>query len=318
MSVQRSLRALRRVSSARAATGLPIHAIRPPWLLHQESATTSTLVRTLCVSAQCQSGHSKWSKIRHDKGKKDANKANSFSKMSEQITEYTKRYGYDPKTNPRLKLLLDAAKKSGMSGTSMENAVKRGQGLSISGKPLEMVLIEGMTPHGVSFIVECYTDNKLRTLQDVRLIINKSGGKATPVQYLFLKHPFMHLTGPEDISPEEQLAILEDPVLTLPIEYVGLLPGETSTWEARVEQTDTPLQIVEDMQKALPEGWSITKTGMKYYPSDHVQVEDESEIGESFRSFVDKLEDCSDVSEVYTNLRWSSYEPPTHELVLTE
>ncbi|KAF3920383.1 hypothetical protein ABW20_dc0102682 [Dactylellina cionopaga] len=200
----------------------------------------------------------------------------------------------------------------------MENAMKRGQGLSVSGKPLETVLIEGMSQEGVSFIVECVSDNKLRTLQDVRLMIKKASAKAKPVQYLFVKHPFMHLTGPEDVSPEDQIAALEDPILTLPIEYVGLLPGETSTWEARVEYSEPPLQLVEDMQKVLPEGWSVTKTGLKYYPSEYIEIEDESEAGDSFRNLIEKLEDNNDVSEVYTNLRWSSYEPPAHEIVLTD
>ncbi|KAF3081556.1 hypothetical protein TWF569_010808 [Orbilia oligospora] len=318
--VYRPLRALQRVVPTYPANRLIGGAIRsrPQTSTRPFDHDITFTARTFCVSPHCQSGHNKWSKIRHEKGKKDANKANSFSKLSEQITEYTKRYGSDPKTNGRLKLLLDQAKKSGMSGTSMDNAVKRGQGLSISGKPLETVNIEGMTQEGVSFIVECVTDNKLRTLQDVRLIINKAGGKLTPVSYLFVKHPYMHLTGPEDLSPENQTAALEDPILTLPIEYVGLLPGETSTWEARVEYSEPPMQLVEDMQKILPEGWSVTKTGLKYYPSDHVQVEDESEAGDAFRNFVEKLEDCSDVSEIYSNLRWSSYEPPKHEIVLTE
>ncbi|KAK6541758.1 hypothetical protein TWF694_007545 [Orbilia ellipsospora] len=282
------------------------------YVLYRQQATTLHAIRSFCVSAQWQSGHNKWSKIRHDKGKKDAQRSGVFSKITDQIIEYTK-HQYSTTT-----IVHCCQKMSGMSGTSIENAVKRGQGLSITGKPLETLLIDGMTMHGVSFIIECMTDNKNRTLQDVRLIINKAGGKTTPVQFLFNKHPFMHLTGPEDLSPESQIAVLEDPVLTLPIEYVGLIPGEVSTWEARVEQTDSPLQIVEDMQKALPEGWSITKTGLKYYPSDHVQVEDDSEEGEGFRSFVEKLEDCNDVAEIYTNLRWSSYEAPTHEIVLTE
>ncbi|KAF3935614.1 hypothetical protein ABW19_dt0204791 [Dactylella cylindrospora] len=313
MSLNRSLYVLRRASSKCLTNGsspvltpsLPGHVRH----LLEKQYPARLQMRALCVSAQCQSGHSKWSKIRHDKGRKDANKANMFSKISEQITEYTKRYGADPKANPRLKLLLDHAKKSGMSGTSMENAVKRGQGLSISGKPLETVLIEGMTQDGVSFIV---------TLQDVRLIIKDAGAKLAPTQYLFVKKPFMHITAPEDISPEDQTTALEDPVLTLPIEYVGLLPGETSIWEARVEYSEPPLQLVEEMQKILPEGWSITKTGLKYYPTDHVEVEDESEAGEHFRNFMDKLEDNNDVSEIYSNLRWSSYEEPKHQIVLTE
>ncbi|EWC48288.1 hypothetical protein DRE_02392 [Drechslerella stenobrocha 248] len=237
--------------------------------------------------------------------------------MSERITEYTKRYGPDPKTNPQLKVILEHAKKSGMSGTSMENAIKRGQGLSMSGKPLETVLIEGMF-EGVSFIVECLSDNKLRTLQDVRLIMRGAGAKQSSTLFQFTRHPFMHLTGPEDATPEAQLASLEDPTLLLPVDRVTLLPGETSTWEVKVEHSDPPLQIVEEMQEALPEGWSVTKTGLKYYPTTFSSMEDDSEAGENYRNLMAKLEENGDVFEIHTNLRWSDYEAPQHELVLSD
>ncbi|KAJ6264713.1 hypothetical protein Dda_0863 [Drechslerella dactyloides] len=290
-------------------------------ILGKECTIISHDIKAFSVYAQCQSGHSKWSKIRHDKGKKDANKANAFSKISERITEFTKHwnemahyaetgYGPDPRTNPQLKVILDHAKKSGMSGTSMENAVKRGQGLSISGKPLETILIEGML-EGVSFIV---------TLQDVRLIMGKGGAKQSSTLFQFTKHPFMYVTGPEGELPEAQLAKLEDPALMLPIDRVTLLSSEDDvpTWELKVEHSDPPLQIVEDMQRALPEGWSVTKTGMKYYPTSIIELEDDSEGGENFRNLVAKLEENGDVCEIHSNLRWSSYEPPAHELILSD
>ncbi|KAF3907202.1 hypothetical protein ABW21_db0209645 [Orbilia brochopaga] len=145
------------------------------------------------------------------------------------------------------------------------------------------------------------------------------GAKQSSTLFQFTRHPFMHVCGPEDEAPEAQLAKLEDPALMLPIDRVTLLSGEEApTWELKVEHSDPPLQIVEDVQKALPEGWSVTKTGLKYYPTSVVEIEDDSEGGESFRDLVAKLEENGDVCEIHSNLRWSSYEPPEHELILSE
>jgi transcriptional/translational regulatory protein YebC/TACO1 len=157
-----------------------------------------------------------------------------------------------------------------------------------------------------------------RTLQNVRLIIKDANGKLTPTQYLFVRQPYMHITGPEDLDQEKQLQTLEDPILSVPVEYAAPIPGEQSTWEARVEHADPPLQIVEEMADLLPEGWSVTKTGLKYYPSDKVEVDDDSEVGIQLRDLLEKLEEDNDVTEIYTNVQWKSYEPPQYKIALLD
>lgn len=96
-------------------------------------------------------------------------------------------YGPDPKSNPRLALVIANAKRSGMPKPTIEAAIARGQGITAAGAALESLTIEGMLPHSVAVVVECLTDQKARALQDIRAIIRHSGGSNTPTSYLFEK-----------------------------------------------------------------------------------------------------------------------------------
>ncbi|KAF3490644.1 uncharacterized protein GIQ15_00161 [Arthroderma uncinatum] len=96
-------------------------------------------------------------------------------------------YGPDPKSNPRLALVIANAKRSGMPKPTIEAAIARGQGINTAGTALESLTIEGMLPSSVAVVVECLTDQKARALQDIRAIIKRSGGANTPTSYLFEK-----------------------------------------------------------------------------------------------------------------------------------
>ncbi|EEQ30310.1 hypothetical protein McanMca71_002194 [Microsporum canis] len=134
-----------------------------------------------------QSGHNRWSTIRHDKGKNDAAKSKERQIFSKDIIQASKLYGPDPKSNPRLALVIANAKRSGMPKPTIEAAIARGQGITAAGAALESLTIEGMLPHSVAVVVECLTDQKARALQDIRAIIRHSGGSNTPTSYLFEK-----------------------------------------------------------------------------------------------------------------------------------
>ena len=94
-------------------------------------------------------------------------------------------HGADTASNPRLAALVTAAKKAGLPKATMESAIARGAGKSLSGASLESVTIEAMLPSSVAAIIECQTDNKLRTLADVRLIVKDFGGTVSPTNHLF-------------------------------------------------------------------------------------------------------------------------------------
>ena len=167
--------------------------------LHRRSA------RPLSTGSPLLSGHSRWAKIKHDKGSADDAKAKQRAALSQELTLASKRtpkvlnllvallmtcapavHGTDPLLNPRLSTLITAAKKSGFPKHSIEHAIARGQGISPSGAALEDLLIEFMLPaSGTAALVECQTDNKSRTRQDVAIILKSFGATITPTAYMF-------------------------------------------------------------------------------------------------------------------------------------
>ena len=121
------------------------------------------------------SGHSKWSTIKHKKGKEDAKRGKIFSRLIKEITVAAKIGGGDPEGNPRLRTAIAAAKAENMPKANIENAIKRGTG-EIEGAAYEEVSYEGYGPSGVAVLVEVLTDNKKRSAAEIRYIFSKKGG----------------------------------------------------------------------------------------------------------------------------------------------
>lgn len=122
------------------------------------------------------SGHSKWSTIKRDKAVTDAKRGNLFTKVSRLITVAVKKGGGDPNANPALRLALDKAKEARMSKDTVEKAIDRGLGKGTEGT-LDEVAYEGFGPNGEAFYVSAITDNRNRTVAEIRSIFGKAGGK---------------------------------------------------------------------------------------------------------------------------------------------
>ena len=163
------------------------------------------MLRGLTTTASAQSGHSRWSKIKHDKGKNDAAKHHQRSMFSKEIATASKLFGPESNANHRLANLISKAKKEGFAKASIEAAIARGQGRSVSGASLENVTVEGILPNNVAVIVECETDSKLRTLGEVRLVIRDHGGTVTPTSYLFTKKGKITYDARDDVRMNEIL-----------------------------------------------------------------------------------------------------------------
>lgn len=121
-------------------------------------------------------------------------------------TRHTHKYpagGPDPQVNPRLAALIAAANKAGFPKVSVENAIARGQGVSLSGAALEAVTIEAMLPPSVALIIECQTDSRLRTLGDIRVMIKDAGGTVTPTNHLFEKKGKIVLKNSRELKEED-------------------------------------------------------------------------------------------------------------------
>ncbi|KAI9756971.1 MAG: hypothetical protein M4579_003629 [Chaenotheca gracillima] len=143
--------------------------------------------RRLSAAAIVRSGHNRWSKIKHDKGKADERKNKQRSVLADELAQASRLYGADPETNPRLSSAVATAKKASLPKALIESAIARGQGISASGAALDSVLVGAILPPSAAFVIDCQTDSKARLLQDLRLLIKNYGGNTTPTGYLFEK-----------------------------------------------------------------------------------------------------------------------------------
>src|SRR2546422_7529675 len=135
------------------------------------------------------SGHSKWANIKHRKAAADAKKGKVFTRLIKEITVAARLGGGDPDTNPRLRLAMDKAREANMAKDSVQNAVKRGAG-QLDGVTYDEARYEGYGPGGAAIMIDCMTDNRTRTVAEVRHAFTKNGGNLGAdgsVAYLF-KH----------------------------------------------------------------------------------------------------------------------------------
>ena len=135
------------------------------------------------------SGHSHWSSIKHKKGTADAKRGKVFSKLSRLISVAAREKGSDPEMNPRLRMAIDNARKENMPKDNIERAIKKGAG-GAEGEKIEEIIYEAYGPSGIAIIIETITDNKNRTIAEIRHILKQFGGKLAEggsVLYLFDK-----------------------------------------------------------------------------------------------------------------------------------
>ena len=125
------------------------------------------------------------------------------SALTQELQLASKQYGADPQFNPRLATVITAAKKQGFPKASIENAIARGQGRSATGAALESLTIEAMVPPSVAIIVECQTDSKARTLNDMKLAIKDYGGTMTPTSHMFDRKGKIVFEGSKKFGEEE-------------------------------------------------------------------------------------------------------------------
>ena len=149
-------------------------------------------------------GHSKWANIQHRKGRQDEKRGKIWTKLIKEITVAAKLGGGDVATNPRLRLAIDKAKDSNMPNDNVQRAIQRGTG-SLEGVNYEEIRYEGYGINGAAIIVDCLTDNRTRTVAEVRHAFNKNGGNMGTegsVAFLF-KHCGQMLFAPG--TSEDQL-----------------------------------------------------------------------------------------------------------------
>ncbi|CAL8583189.1 hypothetical protein XPA_008822 [Xanthoria parietina] len=178
-------------------------AIRCWCVVNNPRISTPAGLRSLSTAQILASGHNRWSKIKHDKIKIDAVRSKERAQWSRNIQEAVKKNGGDPASNSELSTLVAQAKKSGFPKDLIERAIAKGEGLSLSGDPLQTITVEAMLPPSVSAIIECQTDNKKRTLEDLRLLLKGAGGMITPTSHLFDRKGHIVLESKGELEEEQ-------------------------------------------------------------------------------------------------------------------
>ena len=237
-------------------------------------------------------GHSKWANIKHRKGRQDEKKQKIFSKLIREITVASKLGGAEASDNPRLRLALDKALGANMPKDTIERAISRGAGDSDSGN-LEEITYEGYGPNGVAVLIEAMSDNKNRTVAEVRHAFSKCGGSLGTdgsVSYLFSKK------GQIIVKESNQEKLLELLISE------GIEDIEPSNEDLTLIFTE-PNNIHNVKNVLLKEGIEVVEAEMIMDSSQNVELN--SEETEKVLKLLDNLEDLDDVQNVFSNAEFS-------------
>ncbi len=242
------------------------------------------------------SGHNKWSTIKHKKGAADAKRGKMFSKIIKEISIAARMGGGDPEGNPRLRTAVNAARAANMPKDNVERAIKRGTG-EIEGVNYEEITYEGYGPGGVAVLVEALTDNKNRTVAEIRHIFDKySGnlGESGCVAWIFQKKGVI-------VIPLQGL--VEDEVMELAIEAGAQdVKQDGQTFEITAEPSD-----FEEVRKAVEDkGWKIEFSEVTMIPQNTVKLEGKK--AEQMLKMMDALDDNEDLQTVFANFDISEEE----------
>ena len=234
-------------------------------------------------------GHSKWANIQHRKGRQDEKRGKIWTKLIKEITVAAKLGGGDVATNPRLRLAIDKAKDANMPNDNVQRAIQRGTG-SLEGVNYEEIRYEGYGLNGAAIIVDCLTDNRTRTVAEVRHAFAKNGGNMGAegsVAFMF-KHCGQMIFAPG--TNEDQLM-----EIALDAGAEDVITHDDGSLEVLTPAPDFP-----KVQDAL------TQAGLKAEIATvtmrpETETEFEGEQADSMQKLLDALENLDDVQEVFTN-----------------
>lgn len=236
-------------------------------------------------------GHSKWANIKHRKAKQDQKRGKIWTKCSKAIIVAARAGGGDPDTNLSLRYAIDEAKYANMPKDTIQRAIDKGAGAS-GGENFEPVSYEGFGPGGVALIIDGLTDNKTRTVTDVRNAFKKHGGNlgtTGSVSFMFKTKGQIILAGTHDEN-----AIMEK-ALDAGAEDVQAPEGEDGAWVI-ITEVGQFQQVKEAFESA---GIEIAEAAITKIPNDQQKVGGEE--ARKLLALIDALEDSDDIQKVYSN-----------------
>lgn len=233
-------------------------------------------------------GHSKWANIKHRKAAQDAKRGKIFTKLIREITTSARLGDADPANNPRLRAAVTAALTNNMTRDTINRAIQRGAGGG-DGEQLETIVYEGYGPAGTAVMVECLTDNRNRTVSEVRHAFSKSGGNLGTdgsVSYLFTKKGLLTFVGvDEDALMDAALEAGADDVV--------------AEEDGSIEVYTTPNDFGTVLDGLEAAGFKAQSAEVTMIPSTEAELD--AETAPKLMRLIDMLEDLDDVQEVYHN-----------------
>ena len=234
-------------------------------------------------------GHSKWANIQHRKKAVDAKRGKIFTQINRLLTVAAKEGGGDPDSNPALRLAIEKANAVNMPKDNIERAIKKATG-DLDGVVYEELKYEGYAPGGVAVMVECLTDNRNRTVAEVRHAFTKHGGNLGTdgsVAYLFTKIGVLNFapgTSEDDVMEAALEAGADDVVMED---------------DGSIEVVTSP-EAYDDVKRAMQDA-GLTPENSEITQRASVEVELDVESGEKVLRFLDALEDLDDTQDVFSN-----------------
>lgn len=234
-------------------------------------------------------GHSKWAQIKRKKAVADAKKGKLFTKLIREITVAARQGGGNPDGNPRLRLAIDQARAANMPMENIERAIKKATG-ELEGSQYEEIIYEGYGPGGVAILIEVVTDNKNRTVSEIRHLFSRHGGRLAEsgsVNWMFQR---------KGIITIEKSKINEDDLIMLALDA----GADDVVTEIDYYEVQTSLENFEKVRRTLIEkGVEVESASLQYVPQSLMKIDGKE--NETTIKLLDVLEDHDDVQNVYTN-----------------
>jgi len=237
------------------------------------------------------SGHSKWANIKHRKSAQDAKRGKIFTRIGKEITVAAKEGGGNPDSNFKLRTLIDKARAANMPADNIERAIKRGTG-ELPGVSYEEQLYEGYGPEGIAVLVQCLTDNKNRTVSEIRRAFTANSGnmaEAGSVIWMFEQKGVIRVTlnGLTEDDLLEQLLDFDIDDITKDDGFATII--------LKPKQLEKVKKVLSDT------GHKIESAEIEFVAKNFMELSEEKE--KKVIDFLEKIHDLDDVQNVYTNLK---------------
>ena len=242
------------------------------------------------------SGHSHWSSIKYQKGAADAKRGKIFSKLARQISVAAKEKGGDIETNPSLRMIIETSKKFNMPKENVERAIKKGTG-EIEGAKYEEIMYEAYGPNNVAIIIEGITDNRNRTLGEIKQILSQYNGKladAGSVKWMFERKGVISVQIENNSKYTENKDELELKAIDSGAEDVK--------WQGNILDIYTKQDNLEKVKKNLEEqGIKIESASLDWLAKEEIKLDEKNQ--ESIEKLFEALDENDATQEIFSNIK---------------